>query len=287
MRWQGSRASGNVEDRRGMRIPTGRGAGLGCGGLILLLVVAWLTGTNPLQLLDAVGNAPSAQAPVDAGGSGGIPGATPADPEGEFAAAILGLTEETWGAEFRQRGRRYQEPTLVLFDRATPSACGMGSAAVGPFYCPADGKVYLDLSFFDALSQRFGAEGDFARAYVIAHEVGHHVQNLLGISDQVRDQQRGLSGGDANELSVRLELQADCLAGVWGASHRDLLEPGDVEEGLRAAAAIGDDTLQRRAGGEVQPESWTHGSSRQRQRWLRRGLDTGDPDACDTFGSAL
>jgi uncharacterized protein len=265
-----------------MRIPMGKGAGLGCGGLLLVVVIALLTGTDPMQLLDAVGSGPSAGVSQGPAGTTGTPG----DERGEFAAAVLGLTEETWGEVFAGRGADYREPTLVLFDRATPSACGFGSAAVGPFYCPADERIYLDLTFFDELDRRFGAEGDFAEAYVIAHEVGHHVQNLLGISDQVRGEQRRLGEADANELSVRLELQADCLAGVWGASHRDLLEPGDVEEGLAAAAAIGDDTLQRTGGGEVQPESWTHGSSAQRVRWLRRGLESGDPDRCDTFSAA-
>ena len=284
MRWQGGRTSRNVEDRRGMRIPMGRGAGLGCGGLLLVIVIALFTGTDPLQLLDAVGNAPTSEVSQGTGGTSGTTG-TPSDQQGEFAATVLGLTEETWNDVFARRGEDYPEPTLVLYDRATPSGCGFGSAAVGPFYCPADQRIYLDLTFFDELGRRFGAEGDFAQAYVIAHEVGHHVQNLLGISDEVRARQQRLTADDANELSVRLELQADCLAGVWGASHRDLLEPGDVEEGLGAAAAIGDDTLQRRAGGEVQPESWTHGSSAQRVRWLRRGLDSGDPASCDTFAA--
>ena len=282
MRWQGGRASRNVEDRRGMRIPMGRGAGLGCGGLLLVVVIALLTGTDPMQLLDAVGGGPSATVSEAPRGAEGVPG----DEAGEFAATILGFTEETWNQAFARRGTEYREPTLVLFDRATPSACGFGSAAVGPFYCPADERIYLDLTFFDDLDRRFGAEGDFARAYVIAHEVGHHVQNLLGTSDHVRGLQQRASAAEANELSVRVELQADCLAGVWGATHRDLLEPGDVEEGMGAAAAIGDDTLQRRGGGEVQPESWTHGSSDQRVRWLRRGLDSGDPDSCDTFAAA-
>ncbi len=285
MRWRSGKASKNVEDRRGQSgMSFGKG-GLGCGGLILVLVIAYFTGINPLELLSAV-DSTSTQTPsarVDQGDQAG----PPEDVEGEFVAKILGTTEETWNQEFAAEGQDYREPGLVLFDRSTPTACGMGSSAVGPFYCPADGKIYLDTVFFDALNQRFGAEGDFARAYVIAHEVGHHVQNLLGISDAVRQRQQRVSRSEANDLSVMLELQADCLAGVWGASHRDLLEPGDVEEGLGAAAAIGDDTMQQRAGRSVQPESWTHGSSEQRVEWLRRGLETGDPDACDTFQGAL
>lgn len=282
MRWRQGRASKNVEDRRGSSgLPLGKGK-LGCGGLILILAISYFTGINPLQLLN-VADSVSTSPPTTTQGETG----TPEDVEGEFVTKILGTTEDTWREEFAAEGQDYREPGLVLYDRATPTACGMGSSAVGPFYCPADGKIYLDTEFFDALSQRFGAEGDFARAYVIAHEVGHHVQNLLGISDAVRRRQQRVSQSDANRLSVMLELQADCLAGVWGSSHRDLLEPGDVEEGLGAAAAIGDDMMQRRAGRSVQPESWTHGSSEQRAEWLRRGLETGDPDACDTFQGAL
>jgi len=250
--------------------------------LILILVISYFTGINPLQLLNVADSVTTSSPATPQGETG-----TPEDVEGEFVTKILGTTEDTWRAEFAAEGQNYREPGLVLYDRATPTGCGMGSSAVGPFYCPADGKIYLDTDFFDALSQRFGAEGDFARAYVIAHEVGHHVQNLLGISDAVRQRQQRVSRSDANRLSVMLELQADCLAGVWGASHRDLLEAGDVEEGLRAAAAIGDDMMQQRSGRGVQPESWTHGSSEQRVEWLRRGLQTGDSDACDTFQGAL
>ena len=198
---------------------------------------------------------------------------------------VLADTEDTWNAIFRGAGQAYREPTLVLFSAQVRSACGLASAAVGPFYCPGDSKVYIDLAFFDQLGRRFGAPGDFAQAYVIAHEVGHHVQNLLGISDQVRSQQQRMSRAQGNELSVRLELQADCLAGVWGhhQQRRNLLEPGDIEEGMDAASAVGDDNMQRQATGTVQPESWTHGSAAQRQSWFRRGLEGGDPDACDTF----
>ena len=203
---------------------------------------------------------------------------------------MLGTTERVWTEAFREMGAQYQPPTLVLFEGRTPSACGMGSAAMGPFYCSADQKLYLDFSFFDELHRRFGAPGDFAQAYVIAHEVGHHVQHLLGIQDKVtRAQQGARSEEEANSLSVRLELQADCLAGVWGNRanrlhpEKPLLEEGDIEEGLRAAAAIGDDRMQKMAQGYVQPESWTHGSSQQRVEWLTRGLKSGDPKGCQTF----
>jgi predicted metalloprotease len=285
MRWVGRRESTNVEDRRG-QFPVGRGAGLGCGGLLLLLVLAWLTGADPQQLLSLLGglqqSAPPAreQAP---------PAGAPQDQLGKFAAVVLADTEETWNRIFRETGGRYEEPKMVLFSRAVASACGYASSAAGPFYCPGDRKLYLDLAFFDELDRRFGAPGDFAQAYVIAHEVGHHVQNLLGISERVHAlQERARSKEEANALSVRLELQADCFAGVWGnTANRDrrLLEPGDLEEGLAAAAAIGDDTIQRGARGYVTPETWTHGSSEMRSQWFRRGLQSGDPTVCDTFKS--
>jgi hypothetical protein len=278
MRWQGRRGSSNVEDRRGMSMR--RGAPLGCGGLLVVLGLAWFLGADPSQLLMLLGAGSLDGTPV--------PGAPPSSEDGQlgqFAGVVLADTEATWTETFAGTGRTYREPTLVLFTGATQSGCGIGSAAVGPFYCPADGKLYLDLSFFDDLAQRLGAPGDFAAAYVIAHEVGHHVQNLLGVSDAVRSAQQRVSPAEANALSVRLELQADCLAGVWGhhARRRGLIEPGDFEAGMRAAAAIGDDRLQRLSQGHVQPESWTHGSSEQRVEWLRRGLDSGNPDDCETF----
>jgi predicted metalloprotease len=199
---------------------------------------------------------------------------------------VLGSTEDTWGAIFARSDARYQPPTLVLFSDAVESACGFNSAAVGPFYCPLDNKVYIDLSFFHELARRFGAPGDFAQAYVLAHEVGHHVQNQLGIAAKVRAAQQRGTQEQANALSVRMELQADCLAGVWAHHASDLLEAGDIEEGLTAASAIGDDQLQRRAQGYTVPETWTHGSSEMRVRWLRRGLERGDLSDCDTFGNA-
>ena len=261
-----------------MRVPGGL-PGIGCGGLLLVLGISWLTGADPTQLLSLLGEAQQG-VPVES-----APGPTgaPEDELGRFASVVLEDTETTWGKIFSNSGSTYREPTLVLFTEAVHSACGRASSAVGPFYCPGDGQVYLDLSFFDELSRRFGAPGDFAAAYVIAHEIGHHVQNLTGTSDEVRSrQQAARSQEEANAWSVRLELQADCFAGVWGhhAQGSGLIEPGDFEEGLRAAAAIGDDRLQRLGRGEVQPESFTHGSSEQRVEWLRRGLDSGDPAAC-------
>ncbi|REJ84698.1 MAG: flagellar biosynthesis protein FlgM [Acidobacteria bacterium] len=293
MRWRGRQQSRNVEDRRGrgrgggMRLPSGTGGrvgSIGCGGLLLVIVFAVLTGNDPAALLQLLSGASAPSADV------GLPpadAAPPSDELGQFAAVVLRSTEEIWHEAFPQLGLQYQEPGLVLFTDSVDSDCGFNSAAVGPFYCPADRKIYIDLSFFDQLSRRFGAPGDFAQAYVIAHEVGHHVQNLLGISTQVRQMQARTSREQANQLSVRLELQADCLAGFWAAqAHRRqaLLEPGDVEEGLRAAAAIGDDNIQKRSQGYVVPESWTHGSSEQRQHWLREGLASSDiRQACETF----
>ena len=285
MRWQDQRQSDNVEDRRGMGGPR-RGIALSGGGILLLLAVAFLTGENPIQLLEAV-SGPSVS--VGPGGeSESAQTGAPSDQLGQFSAAVLGSTEDVWGSIFSDGGRRYPAPTLVLFSDSVESACGFTSAAVGPFYCPVDSKVYLDLSFFAELDRKFGAPGDFARAYVIAHEVGHHVQNLLGVSDKVRAAQQRGSQEDANALSVRLELQADCLAGVWAnqaGRTAKLLEPGDLEQGLTAASAIGDDQLQRRAQGYTVPESWTHGSSAMRVHWLRRGMQSGRVEDCDTFAA--
>jgi hypothetical protein len=290
MRWEGRKQSSQVEDRRGF---PGGGRGMavgGCGTLILVLVVSWLTGVDPLALLQTVGTGGGVAPPgADVSVPGGVQPGT-GDPGEDrlasFASVVLADTEETWAGIFRKQGVEYRLPTLVLFRDAVQSACGFNAAAVGPFYCPADGRLYLDLAFFEALDARVGAPGDFAQAYVIAHEVGHHVQNLLGLADRVTEaQRRARSQEEVNALSVRMELQADCLAGVWGraAAGRGLLEPGDVEEGLGAAAAIGDDRMQRMSQGQVAPESWTHGSSEMRVRWLRRGLESGDPDQCDTF----
>jgi predicted metalloprotease len=280
MRWKGRRQSTNVQDRRGMRVPGGRRGGVSCLGLIIVLAIAYFTGINPQSLLGVLDTVEQMAPPPSA--QQAPAGPPPADdPQAQFVSVVLADTEDVWNQVLQGR---YQEPTLVLFDGRVASACGLSSAAVGPFYCPGDQNVYIDLSFFRELSQRFGAPGDFAQAYVLAHEVGHHVQKLLGISDQVTTlQRRARSREEANELSVRLELQADCFAGVYGNRNRQYLEPGDVEEGLRAAAAIGDDLIQKKAQGYVAPESWTHGSSDMRVRWFRRGFETGDPEQCDTF----
>jgi predicted metalloprotease len=259
-----------------------RGATIGGGTALLLVVISLLLGQDPTAVLEIVGGtSPAARAPAPAAPPPGEDVAT------DFVAAVLGDTEDTWGPIFSSSGRQYRPPTLVLYTDAVQSACGFNSAATGPFYCPADGKVYLDLGFLREL-QRLGAPGDFAFAYVIAHEVGHHIQAILGIERQVRDMQMRAGQRDANALSVRMELQADCFAGVWAhhaEARRDLLEAGDLEEGLRAAAAVGDDRLQSMAGQRIQPESFTHGSSEQRMRWFRIGFDSGDMQRCDTFGT--
>jgi predicted metalloprotease len=291
MRWQGRRESTQVEDRRGARVGMPRLAGGGCGTIVIVLIISWLTGTNPLELLQLVGGMEGGgPVAVDTTGGGAPVETTPEEDRlVSFSRVVLGDLEETWTEQFAARGARYELPTLVLYRDAVQSACGFGQSAMGPFYCPGDGKLYLDLTFFEELEQRFGAPGDFAQAYVIAHEVGHHVQNLLGTASQVTQlQQRAGSQEQANALSVRLELQADCYAGVWGHhanQRRKLLEPGDVEEGLAAAAAIGDDRLQRSTRGQMAPESWTHGSSEMRARWLRQGLESGRMESCDTFAA--
>ena len=283
MRWEGQRESQNIEDRRGIG-PARSGVGLGLGGIVLVLAVSFMTGTNPLTVLNLLNGVEEITAPSEAD----RPGQTgaPSDSLGKFAAVVLADTEETWQVLLPRMGHAYEDPHMVLFTGAVRSACGTASSAVGPFYCPGDQKVYLDLSFFREMAQRLGAPGDFAQAYVIAHEIGHHVQTLLGIAEKVTLLQARSSPAERNALSVRMELQADCFAGVWGyhAQHnRNLIEPGDFEEGLRAAAAIGDDRLQKMGQGYVQPESWTHGSSEQRITWLRRGLQSGDPSACDSM----
>ena len=280
MRWEGRRQSDNIEDRRGMRPVAVAGGGLGT--LILILIVLFLGG-DPRALLQQMpqqqGGGAVQQGPVD-----------PAqEPLKEFVATVLADTEDVWNDLFAKMGKQYREPTLVLFSDRVQSACGIAGAAVGPFYCPADQKLYIDLAFYDELRDRFGAPGDFAQAYVIAHEVGHHVQNQLGIAQQVDAARQRLSPAEANELSVRMELQADFFAGVW-AHHaqrmKQILDRGDIEEGLNAAAAIGDDRLQMEAQGYVRPDAFTHGTSEQRVRWFKKGLETGDPDQGDTFNAA-
>jgi uncharacterized protein len=281
MRWRDRRQSENIEDRRGM---SGGKIAIGGGlGTIVLILIALLFGADPRQLLE--------QLPADQGA--GTQTSRPTNPEEEelkkFVAVVLAETEDVWTDTFRQNGRQYRKPTLVLFSDRVESACGVAGTASGPFYCPGDQKVYLDLSFFRELQTRFRAPGDFAAAYVIAHEVGHHVQNLLGTMDQVNSAQSRMSRAQANQLSVRLELQADFLAGVWAhyTQQKGLLETGDVEEALRAASAVGDDRLQRESQGYVVPDSFTHGTSEQRVQWFRRGLETGDIRQGNTFSDGL
>ena len=275
MKWQGRAGSTNIEDRRGMRMGLPLGGGI--GGIVVLLLYSALTGQNPLDLV-------SSGAPTEDVAPSGAPAN---DPQAQFISVVLKSTEDVWTQIFDERRARYEPPVLVLFSDATQSACGLGESAMGPFYCPRDRKVYLDLSFFRELAERFGAPGEFARAYVVAHEVGHHVQTLTGVSDRVAAAREQGGGGNSNALSVRQELQADCYAGVWGyyAAKQGLVEPGDAEEGQRAAAAIGDDRLQRQSQGRVVPESFTHGSSAQRVEWLKRGLENGRMESCDTFAA--
>lgn len=287
MRLDDQRESDNLEDRRGsgsggggLRLGGGR---LGIGSIAIALVASYFLGVNPLTVLSLLSggempaieqSAPAAHRP-------------PADdPMARFVSKVLASTEDTWTDIFRANGRQYEKPKLVLFTGATPTACGTGQSAMGPFYCPADQKVYIDLAFYRDLKERFKAPGEFAQAYVIAHEVGHHVQNLLGIADKVHEARQRAGKAEGNALSVRMELQADCLAGVWGKrtdTMKNVLEPGDLEAALTAASAIGDDRLQQQAQGRIVPESFTHGSSEQRVRWFKRGFETGDMNQCNTF----
>ena len=287
MRWEGNRESDNVEDRRdggGGGFGIGAG-GVGIGGIVVALLASWLFGVNPMTVLSLLS------------GGGGTPASTapaahrppPEDPMARFVSTVLADTEDVWKEQFAKAGSTYREPRLVLFRGATSTACGQGQAAMGPFYCPGDQRVYIDLSFYQTLKNKLGAPGEFAQAYVIAHEVGHHVQNLLGITGRV-DQLRARGGErQANALSVRVELQADCLAGVW-ANHanaaRHIIEDGDIASAMNAAAQIGDDALQKRSQGYVVPESFTHGTSAQRQHWFNAGLQSGEVKACDTFNTA-
>lgn len=282
MRWQGRRQSSNVEDRRGSRI--GKGVGIGGIGTVLVILFALYTGQDPTALLNGVeqmtGGGQTEQAPYQES-------AAEAQLR-EFTGFVLADTEDTWNAIFTAAGRQYVEPTLVLFSDVVESACGTAQSAVGPFYCPGDQKVYIDLSFYEDLQQKLGAGGDFAQAYVVAHEIGHHVQTLLGISERNMAARQRAGEVEANALSVKQELQADCFAGIWANSadrSRQLLEAGDVEEGLNAASAIGDDRLQRQSRGYVSPDSFTHGSSEQRVRWFRRGFESGNVSRCDTFAA--
>lgn len=282
MRWEDDRASDNVLDDRGVSFGGGGGGlvfGGGGLGVVVMIGLALLFGVDPRLLLQGGGGSETGVRTEAAGPRSD-------DEDARFARVVLAYTEDTWGQIFRQRGAAYDPPTLVLYDEGHPTGCGFGQSAMGPFYCPADHRVYLDLSFFRELSGRFGAPGRFAEAYVIAHEVGHHVQNLLGVSERAQRQQQQASRAEGNRISVRVELQADCFAGVWAAvtnRSRQILDPGDIEQGLAAASAVGDDTLQRQAQGRVVPDAFTHGSSQQRMRWFRKGFDTGRMETCDTF----
>jgi hypothetical protein len=277
MRIDDYRESDNVEDRRGGGISAG---GVGVGGVILALVVSYFTGISPSTLLGLLEQSPATQH---------APAAhkPPADDKSAlFVSKVLASTEDVWTDVFRANGQQYEKPRLVLFERATPTACGTGQTAMGPFYCPGDHKVYIDLAFYRELKDRFQAPGQFAQAYVIAHEVGHHVQNLIGVANKVHTAQQRAGRAEANALSVRMELQADCFAGVWGKrtdTMKKILDPGDLESALTAASAIGDDRLQQQAQGRIVPESFTHGSSEQRVRWFRRGFESGDMKQCNTF----
>ncbi|WP_296102458.1 neutral zinc metallopeptidase [uncultured Agrobacterium sp.] len=300
MQWRGRRQSDNIEDRRGMstggmgggggfRLPTGgRGGGVGIGGLVVILLISWALGINPLTLLSG-GDMYSDSGSQQQQQTGTRPQGQSSDETTAFVRTILAETEDTWGKIFQASGETYQKPTLVLFSGQVRSACGNATSASGPFYCPVDRKVYLDTDFFRELSQRFGASGDFAQAYVIAHEVGHHVQNLTGVLPEFNQRRQSMSESQANALSVKVELQADCYAGIWGKStqQKGILEAGDLEEALNAAHQIGDDTLQKKTQGYVVPDSFNHGTSAQRVEWFRRGFDSGRVEDCDTFSADI
>ena len=289
MRWQGRRESDNVEDRRGQSgSPMGGGGGFrlpsGKGGIVLLIIVL-VAGYYGVDLTGMLTGEPVSPQQTTTQRS-----ISPQDEEAaKFTKVILADTEDTWGAIFKDMGRQYPQPKLVMYRGATRTACGTGQSVMGPFYCPADSTVYIDLSFYDEMRNKLGAGGDFAQGYVIAHEVGHHVQKLLGIEPKVRQLQQNASQAEANRLSVKMELQADCFAGVWGYNmqKQDYMETGDLQEALNAAEAIGDDRLQQQSQGRVVPDSFTHGTSQQRYTWFKRGFDSGDPAQCNTFGNAL
>ncbi|HEY4468763.1 MAG TPA: neutral zinc metallopeptidase [Klebsiella sp.] len=289
MRWQGRRESDNVEDRRGQSgSPMGGGGGFrlpsGKGGIVLLIIVL-VAGYYGVDLTGMLTGEPVSQQQTTTQRS-----ISPQDEEAaKFTKVVLADTEDIWGTIFKERGRQYPQPKLVMYRGATRTACGTGQSVMGPFYCPADSTVYIDLSFYDEMKTRLGAGGDFAQGYVIAHEVGHHIQKLLGIEAKVRQLQQNASQAEANRLSVKMELQADCFAGVWGYNmqKQDVMETGDLQEALNAAEAIGDDRLQQQSQGRVVPDSFTHGTSQQRYTWFKRGFDSGDPAQCNTFGNAL
>ncbi|CAH0211045.1 hypothetical protein SRABI05_03250 [Agrobacterium fabrum] len=305
MEWKGRRQSDNIEDRRGMsagssdpfsrggmRVPIGRrGGGIGIGGLLVILLISWVLGINPLTLLTGGDMSMDGGGTTQSGNqqSGTRPQGQSSDETTAFVRTVLAETEDTWSGIFQSAGETYQKPTLVLFSGQVSSACGNASAASGPFYCPGDRKVYLDTNFFKELDQRFGASGDFAQAYVIAHEVGHHVQNLTGVLPEFNRRRQSMSQTDANKMSVRVELQADCYAGIWGkfTEQKGILETGDLEEALNAAHQIGDDTLQKQTQGYVVPDSFNHGTSAQRMEWFKRGFQNGRVEDCDTFSANI
>lgn len=284
MRWRGERESDNVEDRRGMSVSRGAKIGGVSGlGLVAIVLIGMFFGVDPTTLLQVLSERQTSSVSVEQSSQ---PAAN--DDARKFVAVVLGETEDVWNDAFQKMGRTYHKPKLVLYTEAVDSACGMAGSAVGPFYCPADQKVYLDLSFFEDLRSRFGVSGDFAEAYVIAHEVGHHVQTLLGITQKISELQARVNSVEKNKLSVMVELQADCLSGVWAhqtEKSRRVLEAGDIEEGLNAASAIGDDLIQKRSQGYVVPDAFTHGSSAQRVGWFKKGFEQGNFQACDTFNA--
>lgn len=286
MRWKDERQSDNVEDRRGQGMTMRRG-GIGIGAIVVALLGGWLLGINPLEILGLIGGIDGGQVvQAPAPSASGRQGVSPTDPGGRFVSTVLASTEDAWNEVFRQSGAEYRPPRLVMFNGATQTACGLGQSAAGPFYCAEDQTVYIDLDFYRMLQERFKAPGDFAQAYVVAHEVGHHVQNLLGTMNEVQSRRQRMPERQYNQLSVRLELQADCYAGVWARQSQQAkgwLEEGDVEEGLNAASQIGDDTMQKRTQGMVVPDAFTHGSSRQRVQWFRAGMESRQLSDCDTF----
>jgi uncharacterized protein len=298
MKWENNRQSDNVEDRRsesggsggmfggGQRRVGGRGVGLGT--IVIALLAGWIFGINPMTILGFLGGGGELVPETAQSAPPSVGADKPQDQMGQFVSSVLAGTEDVWTAVFQQSGAQYQKPRLVLFRGVTPTACGTGQAAMGPFYCPGDQKVYIDLSFYDTMRRQLGAPGDFAQAYVVAHEVGHHVQNQMGLTEKMEQARQRVSEREYNALSVRLELQADCFAGIWAHHNhksKGILEPGDVEEALNAAAAIGDDALQRKSQGMVVPDSFTHGTSEQRQRWFHKGLESGSVKVCDTFNT--
>ncbi|UJW79341.1 KPN_02809 family neutral zinc metallopeptidase [Hydrogenophaga sp. SL48] len=301
MKWENNRQSDNVEDRRngsgglggmlgggggGQRRVGGRGIGLGT--IVIALLAGWIFGINPMTILGFLGGGGGLTPETTQSAPATVSTGKPSDQMGQFVSSVLAGTEDVWTTVFQQSGAQYQKPRLVLFSGATPTACGTGQSAMGPFYCPGDQKVYIDLSFYETMRRQLGAPGDFAQAYVVAHEVGHHVQNQMGLTEKMEQARQRVSEREYNALSVRLELQADCFAGIWAHhNHKSkaILEPGDVEEALNAAAAIGDDALQRKSQGQVVPDSFTHGTSEQRQRWFNTGLESGSVKACDTFNA--